>query len=37
MDDDYTKADFLADTAVRYWDGAYAEELMAIHFGWSVA
>lgn len=37
MDDLYTTDDFLRDVTVAYWDGLYADELMALHFGWSIA
>lgn len=37
MDDLYTTTDFLGDVTVTYWDGLFADELLAVHFGWSVA
>jgi len=36
LDDLYTPADFLRDVSVAYWDGDYADELMAVFFGWSL-
>lgn len=28
---------FLLGVKVTYWDGLYAEELIAVHFAWSLA
>lgn len=36
MDGLYTTADFEAGVSVTYWDGEYADELMAKHFGWGL-
>lgn len=36
MDDLYTLADFLGAVSVTYWDEEYADELLAVHFGWSL-
>lgn len=36
MHDLYTTADFLGAVSVTYWDGEYADELLAKHFGWSL-
>lgn len=30
-------ADFLEGVTVTYWDDLYADELLAVHFGWRVA
>lgn len=37
MDDLYTTDDFLRDVTVAYWDDLFADELLAVHFGWSLA